>query len=256
LPNVPLLPPAAPSNIDSVITGRTAVLAEFYAPWCGHCKRLTPEYKKLGELVAAKPSLASRVTIVKADCDAHRELGERFKVEGFPTLKWFPRGNIAKPQAYNGGRTAEEMLAFIEKKIREDAGFARVAALTPLARKFELGEGDKAELLKQAEAAAAAVEGEADKAGAEIYLRYMRKALEKGETYIGVELSRLEKLSAGGAMSAGKAEEIARKISVLTAFTEDEAPAAGSDGDEDVEPEGDGYPGDEYPGGMDDDEDY
>jgi protein disulfide-isomerase A6 len=43
---------------------------------CGHCKRLVPEYTKLGEAIAADPKLKNRVLIAKVDADAHRELGE------------------------------------------------------------------------------------------------------------------------------------------------------------------------------------
>lgn len=59
---------------------------------CGHCKSLTPEYKKLGAKVATTPALHSQVVIAKVNADDHRELGERFGVQGFPTIKWIPRG--------------------------------------------------------------------------------------------------------------------------------------------------------------------
>ena len=64
---------------------------------CGHCKRLVPEFKKLGAAVAKDPKLKNRVVVAKVDADKHRELGERFGVRGFPTLKWFSRGNIINP---------------------------------------------------------------------------------------------------------------------------------------------------------------
>jgi protein disulfide-isomerase-like protein len=79
----------SPSTFNKVIDGSKAALIEFYAPWCGHCKRLTPEYKKLGEAIATNPKLNSRVVIAKVDADQHRELGERFQVQGFPTSKSF-----------------------------------------------------------------------------------------------------------------------------------------------------------------------
>lgn len=38
---------AAPENFDGLVNGRRHALVEFYAPWCGHCKRMTPEFKKV-----------------------------------------------------------------------------------------------------------------------------------------------------------------------------------------------------------------
>lgn len=83
---------ADPSNVYSVLDGSKLTLGEFYAPWCGHCKRLTPEYTKLAQMVKDDPFMDAHVKIVKADCDAHRELGELFGLRSYPTLKIFPRG--------------------------------------------------------------------------------------------------------------------------------------------------------------------
>jgi protein disulfide-isomerase A6 len=60
------------------------------------------------------------VVIAKVDADAHRKLGERFDVKGFPTLKWFPKGST-KPEEYNGARDAEGIVAFVNGKTGEAA---------------------------------------------------------------------------------------------------------------------------------------
>jgi len=98
-------------NFDSVIDGSKAALVEFFAPWCGHCKSLAPEYEKAAEAYASSKD----VVIAKVDADAHKELGSRFGVTGFPTIKWFPKGSTT-PEDYNGGRTAEDLTNFVQEK--------------------------------------------------------------------------------------------------------------------------------------------
>jgi len=101
-----------PENFDSVVDGSKGVFVEFFAPWCGHCKSLAPEYEIVGESFANEKS----VVIAKVDADAHRELGSRFDVHGFPTLKWFPKGAPTAPEAYEGGRTADDIVNFVNNK--------------------------------------------------------------------------------------------------------------------------------------------
>jgi protein disulfide-isomerase A6 len=74
------------------------------------------------------------VVIAKVDADAHRDLGSRFGVSGFPTLKWFPKGS-SKPEDYEGGRTAADIVSFVNgkmglnRKVKEVP--TAVAVLTP-----------------------------------------------------------------------------------------------------------------------------
>jgi len=90
-----------PSNFDKQVTNGEGVwIVEFYAPWCGHCKNLVPEYKK-----AAK-ALKGIVKVGAVNADEHRSLGGQFGVQGFPTIKVFG-ANKKKPEDYNGQRTAQ-----------------------------------------------------------------------------------------------------------------------------------------------------
>jgi len=80
-------------------------LVEFYAPWCGHCKNLVPEWKK------AATALKGIVNIAAVDADQHKSLGGQFEVRGFPTIKLFGE-NKKKPEDFNGGRTADAIVEF------------------------------------------------------------------------------------------------------------------------------------------------
>ncbi|QIW95360.1 hypothetical protein AMS68_000878 [Peltaster fructicola] len=102
-----------PDNFDSVVlkSGKPA-LVEFFAPWCGHCKTLAPIYE---ELATAFESSKDKVVIAKVDADEHKDLGRKFGVQGFPTLKWFD-GKSKDPIDYSSGRDLESLSAFITEK--------------------------------------------------------------------------------------------------------------------------------------------
>lgn len=74
------------ANFDEVLAKNDYLLVEFYAPWCGHCKSLAPEYVKAAErLRNNEPSY----NIAKVDATANDELAQRFGIKGFPTLFFF-----------------------------------------------------------------------------------------------------------------------------------------------------------------------
>merc|ERR1712183_1091143 len=97
-------------NFQSAIDANPFILVEFYAPWCGHCKSLAPEYAKAAATLAEDSSV---VKLGKVDATIHKKLGEKFEIRGFPTLKFFKNG---LPQEYSGGRTADTIVSWVEKK--------------------------------------------------------------------------------------------------------------------------------------------
>eukprot|EP01122_Echinamoeba_exundans_P005548 TRINITY_DN156_c2_g1_i1.p1 TRINITY_DN156_c2_g1~~TRINITY_DN156_c2_g1_i1.p1 ORF type:complete len:486 (+),score=143.53 TRINITY_DN156_c2_g1_i1:98-1555(+) len=95
-------------NFEEVVKNNAYVLMEFYAPWCGHCKRLEPEYSK------AASTLKGEVVLAKVDATVETELASQHGVSGYPTIKFFKNGKVAND--YDGERTAEGIAAWCRKK--------------------------------------------------------------------------------------------------------------------------------------------
>jgi len=83
-------------NFTTFLETNTYVLVEFYAPWCGHCQALMPEWAQ------AASELKGVVPLAKVDATQHDELGSKYGVQGYPTILFFIDG-VNKP--YKGLRT-------------------------------------------------------------------------------------------------------------------------------------------------------
>ncbi|RXG53145.1 Protein disulfide-isomerase A4 [Armadillidium vulgare] len=99
---------------DEVLKNKKDVLIEFYAPWCGHCKKIEPVYKKVATHYSSKrPDLL----IAKMDATSNDVL-PMFDVRGFPTIYLLKASDKSNPIIFDGGdRTLKGFKDFIEKHL-------------------------------------------------------------------------------------------------------------------------------------------
>jgi protein disulfide-isomerase A6 len=220
---------ATPSNVvvltadnfdEIVLDEKKNVLVEFYAPWCGHCKNLAPVYEK----VATAFKLEDDVVIANLDADKHKDLGEKYGVTGFPTLKFFPKSNKAG-EDYDGGRDLDDFATFINEKcgtsrdakgqLTDKAGI--VESLDSLVKEFlSAGSDGKKAIYGRIEQEVEKLEGSAARYG-KIYLKAAKSCMEKGADYAKNEIQRVERML-NKAISAAKADEFTLKKNILSTF--------------------------------------
>ncbi|XP_052178067.1 protein disulfide isomerase-like 2-3 [Diospyros lotus] len=111
-------------NFDElVLKSKDLWVVEFFAPWCGHCKKLAPEWKK------AANKLIGKVKLGHVDCEAEKSLMSRFNVQGFPTILVFGADKDS-PVPYEGARTASAIESFALEQLETNVLPPEVTELT------------------------------------------------------------------------------------------------------------------------------
>merc|ERR1719235_1134217 len=100
------------STFESVVMDTSKdVLVKFYAPWCGHCKKLEPVYRDLAR------KLEGVSTLVVAKMDATENDAEGLDVQGFPTIKFWRGDKKDDPLDYDGDRDVDSFVQWLEEKV-------------------------------------------------------------------------------------------------------------------------------------------
>ena len=79
-------------NFDQAVSDNPIMLVEFYAPWCGHCKQLTPKYAEVADYFheAEMPD----VKIAKIDAQVNKMTAQKYRIQSYPTMKFFKNDRI------------------------------------------------------------------------------------------------------------------------------------------------------------------
>ncbi|KAI4463830.1 protein disulfide-isomerase a6 [Holotrichia oblita] len=105
------------SNFDRlVLQSEDMWLVEFFAPWCGHCKNLAPQWAE------AATSLKGKVKLGALDATINKMKAAEYRIEGFPTIKYFGLGKKSANSAvnYNGGRSASNIISWALERLSEN----------------------------------------------------------------------------------------------------------------------------------------
>ncbi|KAA8495733.1 Protein disulfide isomerase-like 1-3 [Porphyridium purpureum] len=96
-------------NFKEELAKHDLALVKFYAPWCGHCKAMAQSF------VDAAEELKGTALLADLDATVHDKMAKEYGVTGFPTLKFFVKGEVLKD--YKGARDKDGIVAGVKKAL-------------------------------------------------------------------------------------------------------------------------------------------
>ena len=94
---------------DDVLSADKPVLVDYWAEWCGPCKRIAPILNEIaGEY-------ADRLKICKIDIDANQATPPKYGIRGIPTLMLFKNGEVEATKV--GALSKSQLQAFLDSHI-------------------------------------------------------------------------------------------------------------------------------------------
>ena len=88
------------SFVDDVLNQKGVVVVDFWAPWCGYCRRIGPAYEKIAE------EYGDRLVVAKVNTDEESQLAEAERVEVIPTLILYKNGKAVDSVVNPGSKAA------------------------------------------------------------------------------------------------------------------------------------------------------
>ncbi len=98
------------SNFDS-----QSDLYFFYTSWCPHCKSAKPIWEKLKQDVGNSQVNGTTIKFIEIDCDQDSATADKFKVEGYPTIKLVHKNQIIE---YDAKPDLDTLKTFLEKSLQ------------------------------------------------------------------------------------------------------------------------------------------
>jgi protein disulfide-isomerase-like protein len=100
-------------NVETFENSTDPTLALFYAPWCGHCKKVEPIFNQLQQ------SYGGPAKVVSVNCDENKELAQQHGIKGFPTIRLYPTGmsNASDYNEYQGARTMDGFSSYLSQNV-------------------------------------------------------------------------------------------------------------------------------------------